>query len=1796
MTVTGPTTGITAVTFGLTDGTDTVTAAAAGAADLTFTTTGTLTVAGAVTTTGALTFVNPTTLTVNGSLTAGALSDPGVTAVNVNAPISVTTANVTATASVVLNANLSATTSAVISAADLTATATGMVTSPVITLTSANEIGTATNPLNTAGSTITANAGAGGVYLAEADGASVTATATGAGNVSITNATGTLNIAGATTTVTGNLSLSSGGAITLGANLNAGSGTITIAADTLGTIAAGTAAFDQMGASITTTNTTANALSITVNTASAGAGDAIIGQGSVGSNSGGTVTVNSNGGNILWSNDPSYTAFTSSQTGLSNGGSNTQTLHAFVYNLTSTAGIGADARPLQFDNYGLDGGVNTVNGVTVPNLVASAGAGGLYVTDWDSTNSHDLTIGTVTATGAGNVRIVTANATGHNQWIVGNVSAGSGYIYLASDDDIHVLPNAVIGGTGFSGSVWMSANRDVATNGQPIVFDPTASVVTSSTANQNVALASRTPTTQAVYMEIGGGTTGPGLVTVGNITTGDGGRVVLNGSNLASPTQTGKISMASATNVIDVGPTGTLELDAIGITALADTAGTAAVPIAVAGGNVVVNVQFGNVYVTGQSATNFAGGISLAAGETGAPVLNLATAAGPLTINGATGNVNGGTISLTSTGTGGGVAINAPLSSSTTGNITINAGTNAATLNSTLSLNSTQSLTVTATGGLTVGGTGVLSGTGVATNATPVAVQSGGTLSPNGAGVGTLNVGNVALGTGAVLRADLNSNTANDTLNVTGTIDVTGSTLALYVNGPLTVGTAFTLVSNDGTDPVIGQFAGGTTIAATNDPRYSFTLNYAGGDGNDIVATLTSFNPATILDVNNGVVTYLSAASVTNALTVSRAGGNYTFTDPSTTITLSANALAAGWTGNGTSTVTGPTTGVTSLALNLADGADGIAGIDAGTASVSITGTGSVNVSGAVSTSSTITVSGITDLSESGTGALQGTTVTLTTSNSIGTSVTPLAIQATTIVNSTGAGGVYEAVTGGANVTAAATGAGNVSIANTTGVLNVAGNVTTVSGNISLSSTDDITLNANVNAGSGTITLAANTDGAGTNSLTQATTGSAITTTNNSASAVTITVNTSSGGTGNASLRTIAATAGTLTVNSNGGSILYAGTDTLTASQSAATTLAPGITGPAAGGAAPTGAINALNYVLTATGAGSIGTAARPINASTPASNTELFNAGSGGIYFVDFGNPMTLNGATATGAGSVEVVAGNASGHNLVVAGNVTTGSGNIVLAADDDFTINASVTIGGAGFSGQVYLACNRDTGNTETLNALGSIITSNTSAAAVVIEGFHTANNGTNAGATIVNNVTVGNGGTIIVSTVPTSQPTGQGTILAANASSVLNAGPLGTVTFIASTMYGNATYTSAVGTAALPLTVTAGTVNISANSGTSAGNGTGTAGPADSVYVTDTIAGSFTATTGSVSPSGSINLTTTSGALTIAGSTSTGNSNAINLSGAGGVVVNSTLGGSATGAITIANSLSGTGTVGTGSNAVTLTGPLSPGTFGTTGILTVSNLTFGTGAAFYADLNSAAAGPGTGYDELNVTGTVNLTGVALNLIVPTTGLNVGDSFTLINNAANAVMGTFTNLSSSNTVAALNNPLYTFTINYAGGASGLNVIATLTNIASPGTLDVSNGVATYTAGLGMDNNVTLDMDGMGNYLLSDTANVPVILDQNAINSGWTVNGSGVATGPTSTATQWAFNLADGNDAFALLNAGFANVTVTGTGSLALNGDVTTAAFTVSQFGSVAGTGTITATSVSIVGANNLPLTFGR
>jgi fibronectin-binding autotransporter adhesin len=135
--------------------------------------------------------------------------------------------------------------------------------------------------------------------------------------------------------------------------------------------------------------------------------------------------------------------------------------------------------------------------------------------------------------------------------------------------------------------------------------------------------------------------------------------------------------------------------------------------------------------------------------------------------------------------------------------------------------------------GTTVAATGTLAGAGVVG-----ATTNAGILNPGSSGVpGLLTVsGNLTLGTGT-LFLDLGAN-ASDEVNVTGsTIDLTGSTLSLNV-AAIVPGETFTILAVPGTSSsaLKGTFA---NLPATGSSftvgSQTFTINYAGGDGNDIV-------------------------------------------------------------------------------------------------------------------------------------------------------------------------------------------------------------------------------------------------------------------------------------------------------------------------------------------------------------------------------------------------------------------------------------------------------------------------------------------------------------------------------------------------------------------------------------------------------------------------------------------------------------------------------------------------------------------------------------------------------------------------------------------------------------------------------------------------------------------------------------------------------------------------------------------------------------------------------------------------
>ncbi|MBI9087377.1 MAG: autotransporter domain-containing protein [Desulfobacterales bacterium] len=133
-------------------------------------------------------------------------------------------------------------------------------------------------------------------------------------------------------------------------------------------------------------------------------------------------------------------------------------------------------------------------------------------------------------------------------------------------------------------------------------------------------------------------------------------------------------------------------------------------------------------------------------------------------------------------------------------------------------------------GPVTVGAAGTLSGSGTVGN-----VTINGNLAP-GNSIGTINTGNIAFNAGSVYTVEVDAAGNSDRTNVTGTVSLGNATLSVLAeSGSYGLATDYLIIDNDGGDAVTGNFGTLTSNLAFLDP----SVNYAGGDGNDVILTMT---------------------------------------------------------------------------------------------------------------------------------------------------------------------------------------------------------------------------------------------------------------------------------------------------------------------------------------------------------------------------------------------------------------------------------------------------------------------------------------------------------------------------------------------------------------------------------------------------------------------------------------------------------------------------------------------------------------------------------------------------------------------------------------------------------------------------------------------------------------------------------------------------------------------------------------------------------------------------------------------
>ncbi len=129
-------------------------------------------------------------------------------------------------------------------------------------------------------------------------------------------------------------------------------------------------------------------------------------------------------------------------------------------------------------------------------------------------------------------------------------------------------------------------------------------------------------------------------------------------------------------------------------------------------------------------------------------------------------------------------------------------------------------------------------------------LSGGGTISPGPIniipGIATLGCADLSLNdvTTCVFELYRGNFLVWDQINVTGTVNLNGSLLAISVQpstAPL-AGDSFTIINNDGADSVNGTFAGLPEGATTNiASQVRLQISYAAGDGNDVVVRVLPF-------------------------------------------------------------------------------------------------------------------------------------------------------------------------------------------------------------------------------------------------------------------------------------------------------------------------------------------------------------------------------------------------------------------------------------------------------------------------------------------------------------------------------------------------------------------------------------------------------------------------------------------------------------------------------------------------------------------------------------------------------------------------------------------------------------------------------------------------------------------------------------------------------------------------------------------------------------------------------------------
>jgi len=1408
-----------------------------------------------------------------------------------------------------------------------------------------------------------------------------------------------------------NISITTPNAATLNGALSS-TGTVAINANTSG----GSSGFTlASGSSITTTNATAAAIAIVVNSTIAGTGSVALNGGNITDANNGTITL-------------STTGVSTASGGNSTGGSITQTAGT----LNSTTG---KTNINLFVPIGNSSGISGVSGPdsnalsATPNagtLTLTAGTGGAFVSNTGSvtlaisalaTNSplSAFSSGVLTlpstniSTGTGNIKL---ESLGGALTTASNLSTTSGNILLSATTVLTIDTNFSVSST-LGGTISLLANQGGA-GASKFVMNAGSLVSTTNTGSN------------AVLINVNTASGGTGGATLNNITAGSGGTVTV-ATNTGNNTTGGSITETAST-ALNVGTAGTINLAVP--TASASAIGTSVANILTtsAGGTLNLTMGSGGAFVTNtgnltlSTPTVTAANYQLSIFSSGAltlPVSSISTGSKALTLQS-----NGGTLST-----------NGNLST-TSGVMTLVGSTGLTIANTLTTTTGAMNLSTSTSGDLTISSAGsiVMTSGGLTASAmNNVAVN--GSINA-GSGIIAINAnqgsgsGNFLLNSGGSLTTT-NAGTSAIIINVNTSSGGTGG--ALFGGGNITAGSAgdITIATNNG-----GNTTGGSITQSG-----SGLVGFGANSGTIILSVPLASLTSGIGTNSNPVLVQTAAGKITTLQLITGGGGAYISSSGTGTLTLSTLSLAANaplsLLSAGTLTTTPSiSTGTSDLTLEGNSGALTINGsltTTSGNVVLQSNG-GALTIANNITTGSgNLNVSDLTSgiLTINPAISIHSTSGSLTMSSAQGITLNATAGGAASINTGSGAVTINTNTSGGAGVNdfVMKTSGSNISSITTT---NTSANAVKINVNASGGGTRAATL-TNITTGSGgTLTVATNTGGN--------TTGGVIT------EVAGTTLNVGTGGT----INLLVPTAGSAAIGTSVTNISITSADGILnltmGSGGAFVTNTGNLT-------LNTPTVTSANYPLSVISSGTL---------TLPASN---LSAGTGALTFESNGGALSTNGnvtttsgaitlvgatgltianALTTGNGAINLSTTSSGDFTLSSAGSIASTSGALIASAMGNVTLNSSINEG----SGTIAINANQGSGSGNfVMNTGSSIATTNASATAIAIN-VNTSSGGTGGAVMGGGNITAGNAGKITIATNNGGNTTG-GAITQNGSGTIGFGASSGTIILSVPAISGNK-----IGTSSLPILIQAaatktatlqlvtgtlgafisssGTGTVALSSFTSASNsplsilsaGSLTSAPVISTGTSDlilkgnggllTINGSLTTTSGNItllSNGGALtisnNMTTgsgnisisdlTSGTLTIdpnisvqstSGSLTMNGAQAITLSasaaggasintGTGTITINANTNGAGVGNFTMSKSgthFSSLATTNTGSNAININVNTSGGGAGTA---TLGNITTGSGGTLAVNVYAGSIAETSGASTNVGTGTVNLT---------------------------------------------------------------------------------------------------------------------------------------------------------------------------------------------------------------------------